>query len=283
MLLRTFSIVINDIDTYSYIASYSILHLFLQNLSVELNGHVKEMCYHDQHIWILYTSGCIAVFDMKSDEILQNIELPELSNDPVTILVVDHATGLIATAYTNGLIAYLWDGSDVPISYFHSSNTVSYQNFRLTTVESCSDIDGHCQMWCGYSIGVIQIVRPPVEPSETTKILKVLRIDECSTELPPDTYITRLRFSGKSSSLMYALHDCDTAGVQVIVSCWSVGTNLKLCRIIETSITTPGKLHKTFVCVFYHKPFVFVVLWGNIFSGTFHSCNEKFHHDGDGT
>ena len=216
----------------------------LQNHSVELKGHVKEMCHHGQHIWILYSSGYIAVFDMGSHKIIQNIELQELSNDPVTTLVVDHATGLIATTYTNGLIAYLWNGSDADasISYFHSSNTVSFQKFTFTTVESCSDADGHCQMWCGYTIGVIQIVRPPVKPSGETKVLKVLRIDEYSTELPPDTYIAQLRFSGKGSSLMYALHDHDATGGQVIVSCWSVGASPKFCLMIETSITTPGKL-----------------------------------------
>ena len=221
----------------------------LQNYSVKLNSHVKEMCHHGRHIWILYTSGYIAVFDMDSHKIIQNIELRELSNNPVTTLVVDHATGLIATAYTNGLIAYLWDctiplNDNVSTAYFHSANTIaeSYQNFRLTTVESCSDADGHCQMWCGYNIGVIQSVRPPNEPSGETKVLKVLRIDEYSTELPPDTYITQLRFSGKSLSLMYALHDHDETRGQVIVSCWSVCADPKLCLMIETSITTPGKL-----------------------------------------
>ena len=151
---------------------------------MKLKDCVKEMCHHGQHIWILYTSGYIAVFDMDSHKIIQNIELLELSNDPVTTLVVDHATGLIATAYTNSLIAYLWDGTipfndNVSIAYFRSANTIaeSYQNFRLTTVESCSDADGHCQMWCGYNIGVIQIVRPPVEPNGETNVLKVLRID----------------------------------------------------------------------------------------------------------
>ena len=211
---------------------------------MELNGHVKEMCHHGQHIWILYTSGYIAVFDMDSHKIIQNIELQELFNDPVTILVVDHATGLIATAYTNGLIAYLWDGCDdgASVSYFHSSNTVSYQNFRLTTIESCSDVDGHSQIWCGYSIGVIRIVSPPVKPSERTKVLKELQIDEYSTELPPNTYVIQLRVSGKSSSLMYALHNHDGSRGEVIVSCWSVGTNPKLNLMINTSMTSPGRL-----------------------------------------
>ena len=137
------------------------------------------MCHHGQHIWILYTSGYVAVFDMGSHKIIQNIELQELFNDPVTILVVDYATGLIATAYTKGLIAYLWDET-VPfnyndsITYFYSANTiaVSYQNFRLTAVESCSDVDGHCQMWYSYNVGIIQIVSSPIEPSGETKVLK---------------------------------------------------------------------------------------------------------------
>ena len=210
---------------------------------MKLKDCVKEMCHHGQHIWILYTSGYIAVFDMDSHKIIQNIELQELSNDPVTTLVVDHATGLIATAYNNSLIAYLWDGTipfndNVSIAYFRSANTIaeSYQNFRLTTVESCSDADDHCQMWCGYNIGVIQIVRPPVELNGETNVLKVLRIDDYCTELPPDTYVTQLRFSGKSSSLMYALHDGG-----LVISCWSVGTNPQLYSVIETSMTTPGK------------------------------------------
>ena len=52
----------------------------------------------------------IAVFDTENHKIVQNIELQELSNDPVTTLVVDYTTGLIAAAYSNGLIAYLCRG-----------------------------------------------------------------------------------------------------------------------------------------------------------------------------
>ena len=200
------------------------------------------MCYHGQHIWILYTSGYIAVFDLENHKIIQNIELQELSNDPVTTLVVDPDTCLIAAAYTNGLIAYLWDrnnpsDSDVPIAYFYSSNTVSYQNIKLTTVESCSDVDGHCQIWCGYNIGVIQIVSPPDKASSETKIVKVLQINDYSTDLTPDTYITQLKFSRKKSSLMYALHDGGLA-----ISCWSATTNPKLYSVIKPSVTTPGKM-----------------------------------------
>ena len=197
------------------------------------------MCHHGQHIWILYTSGYIAVFDMDSHKIIQNIELQELSNDPVTILVVDHATGLIATAYTNGLIAYLWDGSDVPISYFHSSNTVSYQNFRLTTVESCSDVDGHCQMWCGYNIGVIQIVRPPIEPSERTKVSKVLRMEDDYAKLPCDVKVIQFKYSSHQQ-IMYALHDKE------LISCWNVGVNPRLCKVIKFpygTCSTAGKIY----------------------------------------
>ena len=199
------------------------------------------MCHRGQHIWILYTSGYIAVFDIDSHKIIQNIELQELSNDPVTILVVDHATGLIATAYTNGLIAYLWDEDNVTIAYFRSANTVaeSYQKLILTTVELCSDVDGHCQMWCGYNTGVIQIASTVInKPSGRPKALKLLRLGEYSNELPPNTYVTQLRFSGKSSSLMYALHDGG-----LVISCWSVGTNPQLYSLIETSMTTPGKMY----------------------------------------
>ena len=201
-----------------------------------LKGRVKEMCHHGQHIWILYTSGYVAVFDMDSHKIIQNIELQELFNDPVTILVVDHATGLIATAYTNGLIAYLWDGCDdgASVSYFHSSNTVSYQSFRLTTVESCSDVDGRCQMWCGYNIGVIQIVTPPVERSGVTKILKVLQLEDYYTELPGDVNVIQLKYSSHQQ-IMYSLHDRES------ISCWNVGVNPKLCKIIKLPYTTAGK------------------------------------------
>ena len=115
----------------------AVCSVLLQNNSVKLNGHVKDMCHHGQHIWILYTSGYIAVFDMDSHEIIQNIQPQGPNNDPVTTLVVDHATGLIATAYTNGLIAYLWDrgnliDDNISTAYFYSSSKVSYQKFKLT-------------------------------------------------------------------------------------------------------------------------------------------------------
>ena len=223
--------------------------LLIQSQPVRLFSRVKEMCHHGQHIWILYTSGYIAVFDMDSHEIIQNIELQELFNDPVTILVVDHATGLIATAYTNGLIAYLWDGTvpfndNVSMAYFRSANTiaVSYQNFRLTTVESCSDADGHCQVWCGYSIGVIQIVKPPSRAYGETEVLKVLQVDKYCTEVPHGTNIVQLKFSSTKSDkslVMYALH-----GEGVVISCWLVSTEPKLCAIINLSQTTPGKFNK---------------------------------------
>lgn len=207
------------------------------------------MCHCGQHIWILYNSGFIAIFDMDSHSIIQNIELPELSNDPVTTLVVDHATGLIAAAYTNCLIAYLWDGSisfdeKVSIAYFRSANTiaVSYQNFKLMTVESCVDADGQCQMWCGYNIGVIQIVSPPVRAYGDTEVLKVLQVDKYCTEIPHGTNIAQLKFSSNKSSnslIMYALH-----GEGMIISCWIVSTDPKLCAIINLPQTSPGKLQK---------------------------------------
>ena len=229
----------HNICAYLFIASHCIPHL--QSHSVKLNGHVKEMCHHGQHIWILYTSGYITVFDMDSHKIIQNTELQELPNDPVTTLVVDCATGLIATAYTNGLIAYLWDGSDVgaSISYFCSSNTVSFQKFSLTTVESCSDLDGHCQMWCGYNIGVIQIVRPPVEPSGETEVLKVLRMEDYYAELSCDVNVIQLKYSSQQQ-IMYALHDKE------LISCWNVGVNPKLCKVINlpyNTCSTAGKIY----------------------------------------
>ena len=203
------------------------------------------MCHHDHHIWILYTSGYIAVLDMESHKIIQNIELQELSNDPVTALVVDHSTGLVAAAYTNGLIAYLWNGTipfneDVSIAYFRSTNTitVSYQNFKLTTVESCSDADGHCQIWCGYSIGVIQIASPPVRAYSDTEVLKVLQVDRYCSDIPYGTSIVQLKssMSKNSSLIMYALH-----GGGMIVSCWLVSTDPKLCALINLPQTSPGK------------------------------------------
>ena len=193
------------------------------------------MCHYGQHIWILYTSGYAAVFDMESHKIIQNIELQELFNDPVTILVADHTAGLIAAAYTDGLVVYLWDGTipNVSVAFFHSVSTitVTYKNCKLTTIESCTDVDGHCWLWCGYSNGVIQIVSPPDNASRD------LQIHDYSTDLVPDAYITQLKFSGKKFSLMYALHDGG-----LMVSCWSANTNPKLCSIIETSTTTPGKM-----------------------------------------
>ena len=151
---------------------------------------------------------------MENHKIIQNIELQELSNDPVTTLVVDHATGLIAAAYINGLIAYLWDATipfdeSVSITYFHSTNTiiVSYQNLKLTTVQSCSDVDGHYQIWCGYSIGVIQIVSPPVRAYGDTEVLKVLQVDKYCTEILYGTSIVQLKFSSnKNNSSIKTIH-----------------------------------------------------------------------------
>ena len=197
------------------------------------------MCHYGQHIWILYQTGSMAVFDMESHEIMTNIKLLELSNDPVTTLVVDHDNGLIATAYSNGLIAYLWDGNipfDENVSYYQSFNLISSYNLKLTTMESCNDVDGCCQIWCGYNNGAIQIVTPPVRASETTESLKVLKLDECCADLPPDSHVSQLKFSGTRSSIMYALHNGG-----LVVSCWSVGTNPKLCCMIKTSVTSPGK------------------------------------------
>ena len=185
------------------------------------------MCHHGQHIWILYTNGCIAVLDMKSHKIIQNIKLQDASDDPIAILVVDHSTGLVAAAYSNGLIGYMWDGAvsvneNVPVVYFHSDNyiTVSYRSCKLTAVESCSGVDDHCQMWCGYNIGAIQIFNPPDKPTGKTKKMKVLQMKYYCADLESDTCVTQLTFSGKESSLMYALHDEGW-----VISCWSVNSN----------------------------------------------------------
>ena len=177
---------------------------------------------------------------MDSQKIIQNIELQELSNDPVTIVIVDHATGLIATAYTNGLIAYLWAetipfNDNISITYFRSTNTiaVSYQDLKLTTVECCSDVGGHCQIWYGYSIGVIQIVSPPVRAYGDTEVLKILQVDKYCTEIPHGTSIVQLKFSANisnDSSIMYVLH-----GKGACITCWIVSEEPKLCATINLS------------------------------------------------
>ncbi|XP_065917168.1 leucine-rich repeat serine/threonine-protein kinase 1-like isoform X2 [Dysidea avara] len=184
---------------------------------ISLKHPVKTMCHHGQHIWIVYDNGILAVCDVNNYTIVQDVELQEPCTEPVAMLVVDHSTGLIATTYVNGLIVFLWgknvlSGKDLAIKYFHSSTTISisWQTFKLNTIETCGVSNGHSQLWCSYDIGVIQVVKPPVSTSGETEIVKVLEIKEYCTDLPHDTSIVQLKcspYQDHKSSVMYALHD----------------------------------------------------------------------------
>ena len=206
------------------------------------------MCHHGQHIWIVYDNGILAVCDVNNYTIVQDVELQEPCTEPVAMLVVDHSTGLIATAYVNGLIVFLWgknvlSGKDLAIKYFHSSTTISisWQTFKLNTIETCGVSNGHSQLWCSYDIGVIQVVKPPVSTSGETEIVKVLEIKEYCTDLPHDTSIVQLKcspYQDHKSSVMYALHDGGLA-----ISCWSVDVDPKLYTIIKPSLSSPGKTY----------------------------------------
>ena len=209
---------------------------------------VKSMCQYNHHIWIVYDDGQLAMCDgdVKSSSIVVDIALKEPCSEPVAILVADQSIGLIATAYANGLIVFLWGKNvtedDYAVKYFHSSSTiaVSWQTFKLNTIETCSVSDGHPQLWCSYDIGVVQIVKPPVSTSGETEIVKVVEIKEYCTDLPHDTRIVQLKCSPNQdhkSTVMYALHDGGLA-----ISCWSVDVDPKLYTIIKPSLSNPGKL-----------------------------------------
>ena len=205
------------------------------------------MCHLDEHIWIVFDNGTLAVCDVNNYSIVEDVMMQDLPNNPVAILVVDCSTGLIGTAYANGLIVFLWGKNvsstdNVNVKYFHSFTTISisWQTFKLNTIETCSVSNGHSQLWCSYDIGVIQIVKPPVSTSGETEIVKVLEIKKYCTDLPHDTSIVQLKCSPNQdhkSSVMYALHDGGLA-----ISCWSVDVDPKLYTIIKPSLSSPGKI-----------------------------------------
>ena len=207
------------------------------------------MCYHNEHIWMVYDNGALAVCDVTNYTIVKDVVLQDLPNNPVVVLVVDCSAGIIATAYADGLIVLLWEknvlSDDEPaIKYFHSSTTItaSWRTFKLNTVETCIVSNGPCQLWCSYDIGVIQIVKPPVSTSGETEIVKVVEIKEYCTDLPHDTSIVQLKCSPNQdhkSAVMYALHDGGLA-----ISCWSVDVDPKLYTIIKPSLSNPGKICK---------------------------------------
>ena len=209
------------------------------------------MCQCGKHIWIVYDDGALAVCDVKSHSVEKNVVFQESCSEPISILVVNYSTGLIATAYADGLIVLLWEKNvmsvaddELAIKYFHSSTTitVSWQTFKLNTIETCNVSSGHCQLWCSYDIGVIQIVKPPVSTSGETEIVKVVEIKEYCSDLPHDTSIVQLKCSPNQdhkSAVMYALHDGGLA-----ISCWSVDVDPKLYTIIKPSLSNPGKTCK---------------------------------------
>ena len=213
---------------------------------MKLNDQVKAMCQVGANMWMLYNNGTLAVCDMNSYRTIKDVVLQNVPNKPVTMIVVDQSTGLIATAYASGLIVFLWGknvtADDYIVRYFHSSTTitVSLQTFKLNTIEACSVSAGHSQLWCSYDIGVVQIVKPPVSTSGETEIVKVVEIKEYCTDLPHDTSIVQLKCSPNQdhkSTVMYALHDGGLA-----ISCWSADADPKLYTIIKPSLSNPGKL-----------------------------------------
>ena len=214
---------------------------------MKLKSQVKAMCHLGQLVWVVYDNGTLAVCDVNNYTIVKDVVLKEdLCADPVTILVADRSTGLIAIAYRNGVIAFIWANDvslaeDVPVAYFYSFDIVNiaFNSFNLNSIETCCISDSHSYLWCSFDSGKIQIVKPPVSTSGETEIVKVVEIKEYCTDLPHDTSIVQLKCSPNrdhKSTVMYALHDGGLA-----ISCWSVDVNPKLYTIIKPSLSNPGK------------------------------------------
>ena len=214
---------------------------------MKLKNQVKAMCHHNQLIWIIYCDGTLAICDVNSHTIVKEVVLAELCANPVTILVADRSTGLIAIAYRNGIIPFLWANdvsltNDIPITYFYSFDivNVAWNSFNLNTMDACVNPSCGTLLWCSFDTGKIQIVKPPVSTSGETEIVKVLEIKEYCTDLPHDTSIVQLKCSPNQDhklSVMYALHDGGLA-----ISCWSVDVDPKLYTIIKPSLSSPGNL-----------------------------------------
>ena len=207
-----------------------------------LKSRVNAMCHHNEHIWIVYDIGTLAVCDANNHIIMKDVVIQKLPIKPVAIVGVDHS--IVAVAYINGFIVFLWtenltSTSNPAMIFYHSSTTIT-ESFKLNTIETCVVSNGHCQLWCSYDIGVIQIVKPPVSTSGETEIVKVVEIKEYCTDLPHDTSIVQLKCSPNQdhkSAVMYALHDGGLA-----ISCWSVEVDPKLYAIIKPSLSNPGKI-----------------------------------------
>ena len=131
---------------------------------MKLKSQVKAMCHHSQLMWIVYDNGTLAVCDVNSHTIVKEVVLAELCANPVTILVADCSTGLIAIAYRNGLIAFLWANNvsltnDVPITYFYSFFdivSVVWNSFNLNAIDTCVNPSSGTLLWCSFDTGRIQ-------------------------------------------------------------------------------------------------------------------------------
>ena len=240
-----------DKSSIDYMCSVS-LYFSSQSDPVKLKRQVNAMCHQSGHIWLAYDDGTLAVCDANNYIIVKTVVVQKLPIKPVAVVGVEHSSGLVAVAYLNGLIVFLWTESiistdDPAMKYYHSSTTITIP-FKLNTIETCSVANGHSQLWCSYDIGVIQIVKPPVSTSGETEVVKVVEIKEYCTDLPHDTSIVQLKCSPNQdhkSSVMYALHDGGLA-----ISCWSVDVDPKLYTIIKPSLNSPGKIAK---CMIIHN------------------------------
>jgi len=238
---------------------------------------VQAMCQVKNCVWILLESGTLVAVNSAQYVIEHEMNKTEFDERDLARMVTIHDhDGLFSVAYKSGLLFFvtshltfsLDDSADLQslgrdilnrVSTYQEQIKISHvtvSSFTLCTIEVCRQRDGsQVEVWCGCDGGVIEVYTPPDSVTDA-KFQSEIKTYEESTEIPPDSSITQLKYhllSDNTDGIVFALHDSGN-----VISCWSFSDEPTLTTVIKPShLTSTGnnKSHNKHlhVCLFIYS------------------------------
>ena len=215
---------------------------------------VKAMCQVRNCVWMLQETGILAAVNIAQYVIELEMSKTEFDERDLSrmITIHDHA-GLFALAYKSGSLFFATSrlmfssresaelqslGRDIlnEVSTQIKVSHMTVSSFRLCTIEVCRQRNGsQVEVWCGCDGGIIEIYIPPDNVTDA-KFKSEIKTYEESTDIPPDSSITQLKYYHfeNKDRMVFALHDSGNT-----ISCWSFSDEPTLTTVIKPSHLTP--------------------------------------------
>ena len=220
-----------------------------------MESSVLAMCQTGTNVWMILKPGYLVAIDINTFEVLHNIVIPELENEPVvTMVTIDSQAEQYVIVCKNGLLIVVTaraktikqnhdflsliaakgtsEKANVKLSMMHAMSS------QLNAVEVCTlQNSNQVELWCGCDNGTIEIYNICDNRTSKPELLTVLDSHINSTSAPQDVSagIIQLK-SCINAHMMYALHSCGR-----VISCWSVSERPTLNIVIKlTQLSSPG-------------------------------------------